>query len=158
MTYAESTQVSSDKSRAEIERTLAKYGARSFAYGWNDDGESSMAMVGFKMNGRQVRFQLPLPDRESEEFTLTPAGRRRRSPTQQEAAYEQAVRQRWRALALVVKAKLEAVERDIVTFEEEFGPFMVLPDGTRMLEHMVPAIERAYATGSIPALLPGPKG
>ena len=32
--YAAQTEVSSDRSRAEIERTLRKYGATAFAYGW----------------------------------------------------------------------------------------------------------------------------
>jgi hypothetical protein len=35
MAFAEKTTVSSDKSRAEIERTLSRYGASSFMYGWN---------------------------------------------------------------------------------------------------------------------------
>lgn len=33
MAYAENTSVSSEKSRAEIERTLQKYGADQFMYG-----------------------------------------------------------------------------------------------------------------------------
>ena len=37
--------------------------------------------------------------------------------------WEQACRQRWRALALVIKAKLEAIDAEISTFEEEFLPF-----------------------------------
>jgi hypothetical protein len=49
-TYAAQTSVSADKSRAEIERTLTRYGATSFAYGW----QGSQAMVGFVMAGRQI--------------------------------------------------------------------------------------------------------
>ncbi len=90
-TYASRTEVSSDKSRAEIERTLARYGASSFMYGW----DQSRALIAFEMNGRRLKFILPMPDRE--EFKRTPAKRQLRSPAAAEAAYEQAVRQRWRA-------------------------------------------------------------
>ena len=42
--YAESTSVSSEKSRAEIERTLTRYGATGFMYGWTDGN----ALVAFQ--------------------------------------------------------------------------------------------------------------
>ena len=61
--------------------------------------------------------------------------------------------QRWRALLLVVKAKLEAVEAEIATFEEEFLPHIVLPNGRTVGEMALPEIERAYQGGRTPALL-----
>ena len=145
--YAESTTVPSDRSRAEIEKTLARYGATTFQYGWQQD----RAAIGFVMSGRQIRFILPLPDRESADFTRTPTGKSRTS-TAAEAAYEQAVRQRWRALALMVKAKLEAVASGIVTFEEEFLPHTVLPSGRTVAQEIMPAVESAYATGAVTPL------
>jgi len=36
--YAEGTSVPADRSRAEIERTLTRYGADQFAYGWRATG------------------------------------------------------------------------------------------------------------------------
>lgn len=147
--YAATTDVTSDRSRAEIERTLTRYGAESFAYGW----QQGQAMVGFQMRNRQVRFVLPMPDREDREFTHTPSRGNRRAPAAIEQAYEQAVRQRWRALALVIKAKLEAVEAGIVTFEDEFAMHMVLPDGRTVAAHVLPAIEDAYATGTVRPML-----
>lgn len=148
-TYASSTDVSSDRSRAEIERTLQRYGATSFAYGWGD----GQAMIGFVAYNRQIRFILPMPDRNARVFTHTPARHQRRTEAQIAQAYEQAVRQRWRALALVIKAKLEAVEAGIVTFENEFAMHMVLPDGRTVADHVTPAIEQAYATGVVKPLL-----
>jgi hypothetical protein len=71
-----------------------------------------------------------------------------------DAAWEQACRQRWRALALVVKAKLEAVECGISTFEEEFLAWMMLPDGSTVGDRMLPQLETAYRTGQMPPLLP----
>lgn len=151
--YAENTAVGSDKSRAEIERTLARYGADGFMYGWSGD----CAQVAFEANGRRIKFVLPLPDRNSRDFTHTPARGTRRSPTQIEAEYEKAVRQRWRALALVIKAKLEAVEAGITEFDEEFMAHIVLPNGSTVGEFMTPQIEHAYQSGKMPALLPGPQ-
>lgn len=149
--YAATTEVSSDRSRAEVEKTLIRYGATGFLYGW----EGAQAMVGFRMHGRQIRFLLPLPDRNSDEFRLTPSRQWERSEKQQSEAYEQAVRQRWRALALVVKAKLEAVEAGISEFESEFLANIVLPNGQTYGDFAIPQIADVYAEGRMPVLLPG---
>lgn len=146
-TYAASTDVSSDRSRAEIERTLTRYGADQFAYMTSRE----RAVIAFVANDRQVRFELALPDRADPEFTHHSRGARTSSAA--EAAYEQAVRQRWRALALVVKAKLEAVDAGIVSFEQEFMAHMVLPGGATVFETMAPAVARAYVTGDVRPLL-----
>lgn len=141
--YAEGTTVSSDASRAEIERTLRRYGAEQFLYGW----ETTRAVIGFVLNSRQCRFLLPMPDPTEKRFTHTPAKRIQRTETEQARVYEQAVRQRWRALHLVIKAKLEAVESGIVTFESEFGMHVVLPSGRTVEEEVAPAITEAYESG-----------
>jgi hypothetical protein len=150
--YAENTSVPSERSKAEIERLLARYGATDFMSGW----DQRRAVVGFAMAHRRVQFVLTMPDRTSAEFTRTSARKRVRSTTQAEAAYEQAVRQRWRALALVIKAKLEAVETGIATFEEEFLAHILLPNGRTVGEFMLPQIDIAYTRGTMPPLLPMP--
>ncbi|ALO46614.1 hypothetical protein [Pseudohongiella spirulinae] len=151
--FAESTSVSVEKSRAEIERTLGRYGASGFMYGWN----AGSAVVAFEMSQRRVMFNLAMPNRADAEFTRTPTGKSR-SPAQAEAAWEQAQRQRWRALALVIKAKLEAVESGITEFEDEFLAHIVLPNGETAGRWMRPQIARAYDSGDMPALLPSPPG
>jgi hypothetical protein len=153
MKYAETTTVSSEKSRNEIERTLARFGAKGFLYGWLDKS----ALIMFEMDGRQIKFILPLPDRGLKEFTHTPNRSTLRTEKAANEAYEQAVRQKWRALALVIKAKLEAVESGITVFEDEFMAHIVLPDGQTVGSWMRPQIARAYEIGTMPALLPGLK-
>lgn len=143
--YASKTIVGSSASRDEIERTLTRYGATGFAYGWDRD----RAVIGFVVNNRKVQFSLPMPDRSAREFTHTPEAGLRRSEDGATKAFEQAVRQRWRALALVIKAKLEAVTAQIVTFDDEFAMHMILPDGKTVRDHVIPEIERAYATGVV---------
>jgi hypothetical protein len=147
MTYAAQTTVKPDASRNEIERTLVRYGATAFSYGW--DGEK--AAISFVADGRQVRFILPLPNRTDRAFTHTDTGRARVANAA-EAEYDKAVRQRWRALALVVKAKLEAVNAGIVTFEEEFLAHLVLPSGATVYEEVRDDVEQAYLSGSVAPL------
>lgn len=150
MTYADNTSVSVEKSKAEIERTLQRYGANSFISGW----DQARAFIGFIMNDRQVKFVLPLPARDDPQFTLTPSGRRERTPDKALKAWEQGCRQRWRALALVIKAKLEAVESGITEFEDEFLAHIVLPDGQTGGEFLKPQIKTAYETGVMPKMIP----
>jgi hypothetical protein len=147
-TYAANTDVPADRSRAEIERTLARWGADGFMYGW----EQTRAVIQFRANERFIRFIVELPDRS--EFALTPSRKQRRSPAQAESAYDQAVRQRWRALALVIKAKLEAVESGITEFEAEFLAHIVLPDGSTVGDWVRPQVESAYQLGTMPQMLP----
>lgn len=146
MSYAENTSVSSEKSRAEIEHTLIRYGADQFMYGWNDQG----AVVQFRASERHVKFVLPMPDKTDERFTTTPGGKRTRTADAALKAWEQETRRRWRALALAVKAKLEVVASGIATFEDEFMANIVLPGGETVGEWLTPQIHEAYASGAMP--------
>lgn len=131
MTFAAKTKVPVDQTRSEIERTLKRYGATHFAYFM----EAGRAIIVFVAHERRVRFDLPLPDEAKD-------------------ASGQVGRQRWRALLLCIKAKLESVESKIETFEEAFLAHVVLPDGITVGAHIGPAIETAYKSGQIPPLLP----
>lgn len=146
--YARETSVSVARSRSEIEATLLRYGADSFASGF----DRKQAAIQFQYERCVIKFLLPLPDRHSEEFTRTPARRARRRPEDAERAWEQACRQRWRALALVIKAKLEAVDAGISTFEEEFFAWTVLPGGATVGQQLLPQIDHAIETGKAPVL------
>lgn len=152
MTYAANTSVSVESSKGEIERTLQRYGATSFMTGWDRE----RAVVGFEIASRRVRFVLTLPDRNDREFTQHSRGRRTDDAAFK--SWEQACRQRWRALALVIKAKLEAVESGITTIEDEFLAHTLLPDGTTAGDWMRPQIAAAYDTGAMPPMLALGKG
>lgn len=147
--YAEKTSVPTSASREEIDRTVHRYGATSFLYA----AERGRAVVQFIMKGKLIRFELPLPDRNHRDFTHTPGKGLERSSEAALEAWEQACRQRWRALALAIKAKLEAVEAGITTFETEFLAHIVLYDGRTVGEHAIPKLEEALKGGT-PRLLP----
>jgi hypothetical protein len=150
--YAEKTSVEASKSRAEIERILIRYGADQFMYGWDDNSESLKAIVAFRMNSRYIKFFLPMPSKSECSYTSNKKYKRDSEKTLK--AWEQATRQRWRALALVIKAKLEAVESGITEFETEFMAHIVLPDGQTVGQFMLPQIASAYEKREMPGLLP----
>lgn len=145
--YARDTDVPVSRSQEEIERVLKRYGAQQFLRGW----DASRALLAFTIDGRQIRFFVPMPDRA--DFQRTDTGRPR-TASALEAAYDQACRQRWRAMLLVLKAKLEAVEAGITTLEDEFLAHVVLPSGETAGQWLRPQIEAAYRTGNMPPMLP----
>lgn len=153
-TYAKDTKVSASRSRAEIETTLARYGADAFMYGW----EGGNALLAFRMHNRQIKFVVPMPKKDEPVFTHKRVNQSARSfPRSANEAlrlWEQACNERWRAFALVIKAKLEAVASGIAVFEDEFLANTIMPDGRTVSEHTRPAIEQAYKTGNVPRLLP----
>ena len=59
-----------------------------------------------------------------------------------------------------MKAKLEAVDAGISTFEDEFLSATLLPDGHTVGEWAQPQLEHAYSTGLMPGrmLLALPEG
>ena len=156
--FAENTSVSVEKSLAEIKRTLDRYGADQFGYA--EDAARGLASVQFSASDRHIRFVLSLPNRNDKQFSLTATGKLR-SHDAAIKAWEQACRQRWRALALAIKAKLEAVEAGISEFEDEFMAHIVLPGGGTVSQLMRPQIEQAYLSGDTPSgiagLLPAPE-
>jgi hypothetical protein len=152
--YASETSVSVEKSRAEIERILMRYGASGFFSGFADN----QAMVGFQIADRMVKIIMRMPDRDDEEFThYMHSGTCLKERTRDAALkkWEQACRQHWRALALIIKAKLEAVECGISTVEREFLADIVMPDGRSFGEWAHPQVDKMYKGGKMPPLLPG---
>jgi hypothetical protein len=148
--YAENTAVPVSRSKAEIEEILTRYGASSFASGW----DSGRSVVQFQAKDRIIRFELPMPAQDDKRFARDGRGNLRTSERRYEA-WEQACRQRWRCLALAVKAKLEAVESGITTFEDEFMAHIVLPGGKTLGQWARPQIADAYEHNRLPSMLPG---
>ena len=148
MTYAKGTEVSVEKSRVEIETILRRYGATHFGYMTSPH----KSQVAFEAKGRRIRFDLPLPDRKA--FLRDGRGSPR-GPAQIEKAWEQGCRERWRALVLCIKAKLESVESNIESFEEAFLAHIVLPNGETVGAITSPRLAAIYAGSDVP-LLPAP--
>jgi hypothetical protein len=123
MKFAEGTTVAPEKTRAEIETIVRRYGAKEFASGWN----GTTASIQFMAHGRRVRFSLAMPDE-----AWARKNRKGSKPLSEQTAAEE--RRRWRCLLLAIKAKLEIVSTGIATFEEEFLSHLVRDDGRTVYE------------------------
>jgi len=137
--FAQRTSVPADRSRAEVERVLQRYGARGFGYSWERrEGPKTelreFSDIVFDFKGRRIRLDVPMPT-EREAGTTAKA--------------EAATRQRWRALLLVLKAKLEAVESGISTLEREFLADILTEDGRTVGDILVPRITEAVRAGRL---------
>ena len=144
--YAQGTAVPVDRSKAEIERLLSRYGCSQFGSGWANDGGQVYAHVTFRHGATSIMLALPMLRADSDEIQCYPMRRgqyfkRKRSKESAEEAYRAEERRRWRALALVIKAKLEAVHSGISTLEREFFSDVVLPDGTTLGQRLIPQLE-----------------
>lgn len=138
--FARRTPVEVVRTRTQIEDELRRRGASSFGY--NVDDAAGEAVIAFTMAGLQVRMSLPLPSFDDDAFRYTPSGKYQRAPAEQAKAYDQEVRRRWRALLLIVKAKLVAVDDGITSMEREFLPDIAVGDVT-VWDRIHPELERA---------------
>ncbi|MDD5381886.1 MAG: hypothetical protein PHG53_09670 [Phycisphaerae bacterium] len=145
--YAKTSGVSIERSKAAIEKTLSRYGASHFAY----QTDHQKAIIAFAYKGMAIKLKLILPNPDN--YQTTPSGRKRRSNEDMLAAWEQACRSNWRALHLVILAKLEAVESGIAAFEDEFMAYTYLPNGRTVSEEILPQINKAIETGKMSNLI-----
>jgi hypothetical protein len=129
--YASRTTVPVEKTRMEIERLVKRYGAKGFASGW----QGGIVRVEFLASERHIRISVLVPDNKP-----------------------QVARTKWRAMLLVIKAKLESVDAHISTFEQAFAADIVMPGtGKTVWETIREPIKLAYEGKSV-ALLGGPHG
>ena len=135
MRYAANTTVPVEKSKADIEKTITRHGADAY-YSAMDRLSAS---IGFRIDGRMIKIDIPLPNKDD---------------FQSDAKYEQAIKQRWRALLLIIKAKFELIEDGMGSLEEEFMPWLLMPNGKTFGEWASPQIEAMYKSGKMPPLLP----
>ncbi|HUX00062.1 MAG TPA: hypothetical protein VMY35_03700 [Phycisphaerae bacterium] len=143
--YAEGTKVSSDRSVAEIRKTLRKFGAYEFGYQEAPD----QALIGFCFRGMRFEMGVPLPSASEKRFSETPTGKVR-CVSASEAACEQEGRRRWRSLAAVIKALMIAINDEVLDFREALMPFIVWGNGKTIGKQLLPKIEEAVKAGALP--------
>jgi hypothetical protein len=133
--YAAQTEVAVHRSKQAIEALLLQHGAKAYTTGWNETHDT----LQFRLFESVVRFTLPRPSLKDRRYTHDKRGWLR-SNQGRDRAMQQADRQRWRALYLVIRAKIEAVESGIAVFEQEFLAFIVLPNDLTIGDVLVPQI------------------
>lgn len=146
--YAEGTEVSAEKSRAELEALLVKHGASAVQFTVTPERTT----IVFQMRGLFVRQRVDYPQRKPLEY-IKPY--HKRSESQITNMVEAEWRRLWRAQLLIVKSKLEIIASGGSTFEREFLADMLLADGQTVVEVALPRIMESYQTGLMPALLLG---
>ena len=140
--YASGTQVSSERTRIEMERLVLQYGADEF----HTMVGKTQAGIAFTYQNYRIQMTVPLPDRDDERFAQTPSGRKSRTKEAAYKAWDAEVRRKWRSLGAVVKALLIAVEEEVMTFEKAFMPY-ILVGGKLVSEYVLPGLAKAIADG-----------
>lgn len=149
--YAEGTEVPVERSKAEIDAILQRYGAT--ARGILVDEAAGRALIVFGLHERHIRLEVALPRPDEKRFThLEPW--RERTPAAAQAAYDKELRRIWRVQILYLKAKLEQTADDADAFRREFLPHTLLPTGQTVWEATADRIDEGYRTGEMPPLLP----
>jgi hypothetical protein len=108
--FAQGTTVSSGKSKMEVDALLEKHGATQRGVMENN----GTASILFALAGRCYRIDVPLPANSTDQLT----------------------RERWRAVVLMVKAKLELVRIGASTIEREFLADLIMADGNKLADHI----------------------
>lgn len=153
----ETTTVPVDKSQGAIRQLLVKHGADQFTFG---DGGGPVAWAGieFAHAGLLVRMRAPLKVDE-DELRQTWEKHRRNQGKKTEVEWrrqhvEQEQKRIWRVLHWTMKARLEAVEERVETFEQAFLAHIVDPATNRTLyERLQPALERGVFDVGGPGML-----
>jgi hypothetical protein len=153
MQYAKTTEVSPEKSRADIEAVLKRYGATAFMFGWDSDRDINL--IQFTVKGRSFRMNIPMPNPNDSKLIakLRTQAIKSRSSTTPASMIAQSRRQRWRVMLLYVKAVLEAVENELMTIEEALLPSLIVSNGMTLAEYYGPQIESLVDSGVMPPLL-----
>lgn len=135
--YAEGTTVSVEQSRGDISGILAKHGVTRMGWSTGPEGDELLAEI----NERRYRFAIVRP-------TLVEIRRMFPNARDDNAKLQAEWRRRWRAIVLLLKAKLEfAGEGDVTTIEREFMPYLLV-DGKRTLADVVEANQLQLVAGA----------
>jgi hypothetical protein len=155
--YAATTKISVEQSKTELQYLLSRYGATHVGVFADEIG--ARAVVVFVINDRNYRLEIPMPSLAEVGGALSDKkSKQKKQPTDDKmfewakVQWDQACRARWRAVTLLVKAKLEMVRIHASTIEHEFLADMVLP-GNVTVATIVERDLRAVLEGSSVRLL-----
>lgn len=158
MAFAEKTEVSAEKTLAEIMTVIRSNEGGQIAQ--FDDVDRFI--IAFTMASRQVRFTVRFAPPSDDKFArvkVNASATREATHDERLARWEQHRRQRMRALLLVIRAKLESVASQVETFEEAFLANVVTATGDTVFDRIKGQIAVEYETGKIaPLMLTGPGG
>jgi hypothetical protein len=142
--YARETSVSVEKSQADLKKLLGRYKADRIEMGSSErDGQ---AYVRFEFRDVRIEKRLTLPKAAEERFHRGKGGRHIGSASAY-ARWEQACRQQWRILLLLLQAQMEAVELGLYSVHQAFLADLLLPSGQPLGEAVASHLPDALKTG-----------
>ena len=147
--YARNTTVATDRSIGELKKIVQNYGGGDFAYVERVD----MAIVAFKMNKRTLQYKIDLPPRDDRKYTHTESRGSERHSSDARKLWEKDCRQKWRVLVLLVKATFEAIENDLMSFDQAFMSSIVLKNGQTLGDRFLPELDKIISTGTLPLMI-----
>ena len=126
------TKVSTDKTVGEIQKMLAKAGAKAILSEYDNDGEVSAVSFKMLVNDKEIGFQLPI----APEKVLAVLRSQRGVGTQYKTA-DQAKRVAWRIVKDWVEAQLAIIETQMVKPEQVFLPYAITQTGETLYETVI---------------------
>ena len=136
------TEIDADKTATEIVKILAKHGASSILTDYQDGVLSAISFT-ITVDGRKMGFRLPCDWRPV--LVILTSGKENphdaRWHEQKHNAWnarwqQQAVRTAWRIVKDWVEAQMALVQTRMVTTQQVFLPYAVLPGGQTLAERM----------------------
>ncbi|GEM_PF-665059 len=152
--FARQTSVTIERSQEELRRLLRDYGGDDIFMGSSES--QAAALVQFRYHGIPMQFRLRTPAMSEERFHFTRDKRgfkRQFSNEQTRRLWDQACRQQWRVVILIVRANLEAVESGTLKPEEAFLPYLLLPNGRNVADNLGGGVSKWIAGGNTPRML-----
>ena len=155
--YASGTAVATERSQAEIKKTLQRYGADNVTIG--ESMAQGVALIQFLHRDLPCQIRVKLPKAQEERFHLTPSRGRRRTSEAARMAWQDECRRKWRVILLLIKAKLEAIEEEVVSPREALLSWLLLPNGQNVSQALEGKWEKMLKGGDVGQLLiAGPDG
>jgi len=152
--FAQDTEVSVGKSRAEIDELLRAWGCDAIR--WTDSYATGQVTVEFVWRREEAsyhaRFSLRLPSEEELRAEAIDGRTRRPSASKYEKARAALGRREHRLLLLWLRAALNVVEEGIIPAEALFLPFLVARNGRTVAETALPRLSTLLEAGTADGL------
>lgn len=132
-----STKIPADVTAGEVQRILARHGAKAVMISYDQNGSAESLTFQVKNGSLSLGFSLPIePDAVlgvlEDQYNKGQLRRNQPRPNR-----EQAVKVAWRILKDWVEAQMAILETRMVTMEQIFLPYMVIRDNKTVYELMV---------------------
>lgn len=131
--FMESTEISPEKTIAEIEEVLIRYGANAVLKEYSS-GVIEAVSFRVKVNAQDIPFRLPCRWKAIENLFIKRSRRTWRSDAQKKSDADKARRVAWRQIFRWVQAQLALVDTEMVKVEEVFFPYIQTKGGQTLYE------------------------